>query len=92
MTVVDQMIEVPGDRINQEWVLGNKVLVGSVNGNRSHFELGIEYLALGEATYPGVTEKILTTPVIGFEEFEKLIQLLVHDKEALKVYLDIADA
>lgn len=92
LTVVDQMIEVPGDRINQEWVLGNKVLVGSVNGNRSHFELGIEYLALGEATYPGVTEKILTSPVRGFENYEELVRLLVHDRSALKVYLDIADA
>lgn len=91
LTVVDQMIEVPGDRINQEWVLGNKVLVGSVNGNRSHFEFGIEYLALGEATYPGVTEKILTTPVKGFENYEELVRLLVHDREALKVYLDIGD-
>lgn len=91
LTVVDQMIEVPGDRINQEFVLGNKVLVGSVNGNRSHFELGIEYLALGEATYPGVTEKILTTPVKGFENYEELVRLLVEDRSALKVYLDIAD-
>lgn len=92
LTVVDEMIEVPGDRINQEWVLGNKVLVGSVNGNRGHFELGIEYLALGEATYPGVTERILTNPVKGFDNFEELVRLLVHDKDALKVYLDIADA
>ncbi len=72
--------------------MGNKVLVGSVNGNRGHFEFGIEYLALGEATYPGVTEKILTTPVKGFENYEELVRLLVEDKSALKVYLDIADA
>ena len=91
LTVVDEMLEIPADRINQEWVLGNKVLVGSVNGNRGHFEFGIEYLALGEATYPGVTEKILTTPVKGFEKYEELVRLLVEDKSALKVYLDIAD-
>lgn len=92
LTIVDQMIEIPADRINQEFVLGNKVLVGSVNGNRTHFELGIEYLALGEATYPGITEKILTNPVQGFANHEELIRLLVEDKSALKVYLDIADA
>ncbi|MEE2643020.1 MAG: glucose 1-dehydrogenase [Planctomycetota bacterium] len=92
LTIVDQMIEIPADRINQEWVLGNKVLVGSVNGNRGHFEMGIEYLALGEATYPGVTEKILTHPVQGFDNYQELIRLLVEDKSALKVYLDIADA
>lgn len=89
LTIVDQMIEVPGDRINQEWVLGNKVLVGSVNGNRDHFEYGIKYLALGEAAYPGVTARILTHPVRGFENYEELVKLLVHDKDALKVYLDL---
>lgn len=92
LTVVDEQLEIPGDRINQEWVLGNKVLVGSVNGNRGHFELGIEYLCLGEATFPGVTEKILTHPVKGFENVDELVRLLVEDKSALKVYMDIADA
>ncbi|MEC9091478.1 MAG: glucose 1-dehydrogenase [Planctomycetota bacterium] len=91
LTIVDQMLEIPADRINQEWVLGNKVLVGSVNGNRSHFELGIQYLTLAEATYPGITEKILTHPVKGFENHEELIRLLVEEPSALKVYLDIAD-
>ncbi len=43
-------------RINLEWVLGNKLLVSSVNGNRRHFELGIQALSHGEHTYPGVTE------------------------------------
>ena len=44
--------------INLEWVLGNKLLVGSVNGNRRHFELGIQALSHGELTYPGVTGRI----------------------------------
>src|SRR3954447_389414 len=30
----DKMIEVPADRINLEFVLGNKVMVGTVNANR----------------------------------------------------------
>jgi glucose 1-dehydrogenase len=91
LTVVDEMLEIPADRINQEWVLGNKVLVGSVNGNRSHFELGIKFLSLGETTYPGITEKVLTSPVKGFENYGELVRLLVEDKSALKVYLDISD-
>src|SRR5690606_32434102 len=40
--------EVPADRINLEWVLGNKLLVGTVNGNRHHFEQGLADLALAE--------------------------------------------
>ncbi len=50
----------PSDKINIEWVLGNKLLVGSVNANRTHFESGIKDLALGEMMYPGVLQKILT--------------------------------
>src|SRR4029450_13968340 len=51
--------EVPSDHVNLHWVLGNKLLLGSVNANRRHFEIGIADLALGEVTYPGVIEKIL---------------------------------
>jgi threonine dehydrogenase-like Zn-dependent dehydrogenase len=84
--------EVPADKLNIEFVLGNKLLVGSVNANREHFESGIRDLALGEVMYPGVTQKILTNPVRGLENYEEMIRLLVEDKEALKVYAEIADA
>jgi hypothetical protein len=36
----DRMVEVPTDRINLEFVLGNKVMVGTVNANRGYFEVG----------------------------------------------------
>lgn len=85
----DRKIEIPADKINLEWVLGNKLLLGSVNGNVDHFKLGIKYLALGEAMYPGVTERILTNPVDGLENYEELMRLLVEDKSALKVYMNI---
>src|SRR5205823_3463784 len=54
-------------KINLEWVLGNKLLVSSVNGNRRHFELGLQALSHGELTYPGVTGRILTHPVAGLD-------------------------
>jgi glucose 1-dehydrogenase len=34
----DRKIEVSADRINLEFVLGNKVMVGTVNAGREHFE------------------------------------------------------
>ena len=76
-------------KINLEWVLGNKLLVASVNGNRRHFELGLQALAHGEMTYPGVTERILTHPVDGLKGYKEMMQLL-EEKEALKVYVNIA--
>lgn len=82
-------VEVPGDKINLEWVLGNKLLVASVNGNRRHFELGIQALAHGELAYPGVTERILTNPVQGLNEYQEMMRLLVEDKSALKVFVNV---
>lgn len=88
----DNSYEFPTDKINLEWVLGNKLLLGTVNGNRWHFEEGIRDLALGEMMYPGVTEKILTSRVDGLENYAEMMRLLVEDKSALKVYVHVADA
>src|SRR5436190_1159906 len=84
-------VEVSSDRLNLQWVLGNKLLLGSVNANRRHFELGIADLALGEVTYPGVIERILTTPVKGLDNYKEMMRLLVEAKEALKVYVEVAE-
>jgi threonine dehydrogenase-like Zn-dependent dehydrogenase len=86
-----ELTTVPSDKINIEWVLGNKLLVGSVNANREHFESGIRDLALGEVMFPGVLEKILTSPVNGLGGYKEMMRLLVEDNTALKVYVNVAD-
>lgn len=87
----DKSTTVSSDKLNMEFVLGNKLLLGSVNANREHFEMGIKDLALGEAMFPGVTEKILTNPVDGLDNYAEMMRLLVEDKDALKVYVNVAD-
>ena len=87
----DATTEVPSDNINLQWVLGNKLLLGSVNANRTHFEMGIRDLALGDMMYPGVLEKILTNPVDGLDNYAEMMRLLVEDKDALKVFVNVAD-
>ncbi|HEX3654617.1 MAG TPA: glucose 1-dehydrogenase [Pirellulales bacterium] len=92
----NQQVQVPGDKINLDWVLGNKLLLGSVNANRGHFESGIRDLALGEVMFPGVVQRILTHPVQGLENYEQMMKLLVDGKSAdgksaLKVYMEVAD-
>ena len=82
-------VTLDGAKINLEWVLGNKLLVGSVNGNRRHFELGIQALSVAEHAYPGVTGRILTNPISGLDNFRQIMPTL-EDKEALKVYVNIA--
>ena len=85
----DKTTEIPSDVINLEWVLGNKLLVGSVNGNRHHFAQGLADLALGEVMFPGVTQRILTTPVEGYGDPQKIMDLL-GDSSHLKVYVNVA--
>lgn len=83
-------VTVDAEKINLEWVLGNKLLVSSVNGNRRHFEEGIQALSYGEVTFPGVTEKILTHPVEGLENYREMMRLL-EEKRALKVFVNVAE-
>jgi threonine dehydrogenase-like Zn-dependent dehydrogenase len=83
-------VTVDAAKINLEWVLGNKLLVSSVNGNRHHFELGLQMLSHGEATFPGVTERILTHPVAGLDRYQEMMKLL-EDNQALKVYVNVSE-
>ena len=82
-------VSLDGAKVNLEWVLGNKLLVSSVNGNRRHFELGLQALAHGELTYPGVTQRLLTHPVAGLDNYREMMRLL-EEKGALKVFVNVA--
>jgi threonine dehydrogenase-like Zn-dependent dehydrogenase len=83
--------EMPSDKINIEWVLGNKLLLGSVNANKEHFERGIQDLALGEVMYPGVLQRILTSPVAGLDNYKEMMSLLMAEKPPLKVYVNVSE-
>ncbi|MDQ3864470.1 MAG: glucose 1-dehydrogenase [Actinomycetota bacterium] len=85
----DRMVEVPGDHIMLGFVLGNKVAVGTVNANRTYFERGVEDVALAEAAYPGWLDRLLTHPVNGLENYEEMIRLLIEEKGAIKVYVEV---
>jgi glucose 1-dehydrogenase len=86
----DRTIEIPADRINLGFVLGNKVMVGTVNANREYFELGVRDLAQAEAEYPGWLGRLLTHPVKGLENYSELLDKLTTAKGAIKVFCEIA--
>jgi len=88
----DRKIEVPADRINLDFVLGNKVMVGTVNAARENFEEGVRDMAKAEAEYPGWLPQLLTHPVKGLENYEQLFHLLLNGNGAIKVYCEVADA
>ncbi len=86
----NRTVEVPADKINLEFVLGNKVMVGTVNGNREYFEAAVRDLAMAEVQYPGWAAQLLTHPVRGLENYRQLIDTLTDARDAIKVYLEIA--
>jgi len=85
----DRTIEIPGDHIMLGFVLGNKVAVGSVSANRTHFERGVQDMALAEAHYPGWLARLLTHPVQGLDNYQEIIHLLTEEKNAVKAFVEV---
>src|SRR5512147_947132 len=86
----DRKVEVPADRINLEFVLGNKVMVGTVNANREYFEMGVKDMAQSEAQFPGWLGRLLTDRVRGLENYSELIAKLTAGNGSIKVFCEIA--
>ncbi len=82
--------EVKADVINQGFVLGNKVMVGSVNASPDDFHRGVDDLIKAQALYPGWLEKLLTTPVKGLGQYGQMLLELTQNKDAIKVYVEVA--
>jgi threonine dehydrogenase-like Zn-dependent dehydrogenase len=87
----DRRVEVPADKLNLGFVLGNKVMVGTVNANREYFEMGVKDMAQAEAEYPGWLKQLLTHPVKGLENYRELFDKLTTAKGAIKVFCEVAD-
>ncbi len=85
----DQRVEVPTDRFNLEMVLGNKVVVGTVNANRRYFERGVVDMQHAEEHWPGLLARFITHRVPGLESYEEMMRLLTTEKSAIKVVVDV---
>jgi threonine dehydrogenase-like Zn-dependent dehydrogenase len=88
----DRQVEVPADRINLQFVLGNRVMVGTVNANREYFETGVRDLAQAEAEYPGWLGRLLTHPVKGLENYRQLFEILTAGKGVIKAFCEVAES
>jgi threonine dehydrogenase-like Zn-dependent dehydrogenase len=82
--------EIRSDAINQGFVLGNKVMVGTVNASPADFRSGVDDLIKAEALFPGWLGRLLTTPVRGLDNYEQMIRELTENREAIKVYVEVA--
>lgn len=72
----ERTAEIPSDKINQQFVLGNKLMFGTVNAGKEHFAAGVKDLALCEAMLPDWLDKMLTHPVNGIENFRQMFDNL----------------
>jgi glucose 1-dehydrogenase len=87
----ERKTEIPSDKINQQFVLGNRVMVGTVNAGREHFKMGVSDLALSEAMFKGWLAKMMTHKVEGLENYEKVFDILNNAStyNAIKVYFEV---
>ena len=88
----DVTAELPTDHINQGFVLGNKVMVGTVNSHRDDFVEGVEDLLRAEAFYPGWLAQLITTRVEGLERYDEMLGHLRDDRDTIKVVVEVAGA
>ncbi len=69
-----------------------QVMVGTVNASRTDFISGVNDLIKAEAFYPGWLKKLLTTRVDSLENFGEMLRHLTQNKEAIKVYIEVAQS
>ncbi|RAP75774.1 TIM barrel protein [Paenibacillus montanisoli] len=60
VTAMDRHTTVPIDRINQNFVMGNQCMVGSVNASKADFLRAIDRLHQVERCYPGTLSGLIT--------------------------------
>jgi len=83
-----RQVEVPADKINLGFVLGNKVAFGSVNANREYFETGVKEPVDSGTSIPRVAEETSYAPREGIRNYEEIIRLLTDSKGSIKVYCE----
>ena len=83
--------QVPSDKINQMFVLGNRAMVGTVNAGREHFEMGVKDLALCEAMHPGWLGRMMTHKIDGLENFARAFDILSNagKYKAIKTFIEV---
>ncbi|MGA7173089.1 MAG: glucose 1-dehydrogenase, partial [Candidatus Dormiibacterota bacterium] len=63
VTAGARTVTVDSDSLNLDMVLGNKLVFGTVNANRRHFEAAARMLGAAVRKWPGVLEQVVTRRV-----------------------------
>src|ERR1700736_4322560 len=86
----DRKVEVPADKLNLGFVLGNKVMVGTVNASRVDFEAGVRDLAMMHAQDPGWLQRFITHRVKGLDGYSEAFEMLNQRSGTIKVVVEVA--
>lgn len=78
-------VEVDGNRLNLGMVLGNKLVLGSVNANRTHFDTAVRDLAGIEGRWPGVLARMITRRV----PLQRFGEALASDPDGIKSVIEV---
>ena len=87
----DRRVEIAADRINQGFVLGNKVMVGTVNAAREDYVAGVGDMLQAQAFFPGWLGDLLTTRIDGLAAYREMLDRLTNDVDAIKVYVQVSE-
>jgi threonine dehydrogenase-like Zn-dependent dehydrogenase len=88
VTAGERKVEIDANAFNQGLVLGNKVVVGTVNASRDDFVRGAADMLRAEDIYPGWLGEFLTTPVHGLGDAAAIVAAL-DDPDTIKAFVDI---
>ncbi|MCS7003459.1 MAG: hypothetical protein NZ518_11475, partial [Dehalococcoidia bacterium] len=85
----DQTAVVETDKVNQALVLGNRVMVGSVNAGPEHVRMGVDDLIKAELLYSDWLDQLLTTKIDGFD-CAAIIHALETNRAAIKMFVEVS--
>ena len=88
VTAGEHSVEVDANAFNQSLVLGNKVVLGTVNASRDDFVRGAADMLRAEEAHPGWLQGLLTTPVHGLDDAEAVLTAL-EEADTIKAFVDI---
>lgn len=86
----ERRADVPADQLNLGFVLGNKVMVGTVNASRADFETGVRDLALMHAQDASWLERFVTHRVMGLDGYPEAFEMLNQRSGTIKVVVEVA--
>jgi threonine dehydrogenase-like Zn-dependent dehydrogenase len=81
----DRPVQLQAAQLIRRLVLGNQLMVGSVNASRDHFQMAVDDLSHARLLWGGHVEKLITDH-LPFTEFQQALSR--HEPDEIKVVLE----